>query len=381
MFGDGNTYFAYSPVVIDITGLEWPTEPASPINVVHLEVLYPAPSDSSDSSDSSSSEEEESRVVGEFRADTGGASSISFDISSALRAIWSGYDYDDELAKANAALSGTTSRTHSRPMRKYGLRVYTEYIDSTDGAWTQSEPKTFTGGQCILGGFTEMERAAITDPTKRDVSALENTNPRNGDASTKPRSTPELVGKDSITSWGDVNASATVSKFYPAPTNQNLPAVTGSSDDSNPNAQWTGHAPLVLRDSVPYTDFLFVNRRGAVETCSARMLESLGINVKSQTYSRTGAPSFVPKRSMMSVATGGRRSWPMSSGYQTEEWATWWVMEFLLAKRIWMRCQVGGVSKFMPVTVSPSKENIVIYDKTKQEMPSVEFTVTLALEG
>jgi len=36
---------------------------------------------------------------------------------------------------------------------------------------------------------------------------------------------------------------------------------------------------------------------------------------------------------------------------------------------------------FVPVTVSPSKKSVDIYDKTKQKMPSVEFTVSLALEG
>jgi hypothetical protein len=31
--------------------------------------------------------------------------------------------------------------------------------------------------------------------------------------------------------------------------------------------------------------------------------------------------------------------------------------------------------------VEPSKQNISIYDRTKQQMAHVDFTVTLALEG
>jgi hypothetical protein len=31
--------------------------------------------------------------------------------------------------------------------------------------------------------------------------------------------------------------------------------------------------------------------------------------------------------------------------------------------------------------VEPAKKQTGIYDRTKQQMPSVEFTVTLALEG
>ena len=46
MFGGEKTYFAGSPVVIDISGLRWPTDehgnPTSPFNVVRVEVVYSA---------------------------------------------------------------------------------------------------------------------------------------------------------------------------------------------------------------------------------------------------------------------------------------------------------------------------------------------------
>jgi len=35
----------------------------------------------------------------------------------------------------------------------------------------------------------------------------------------------------------------------------------------------------------------------------------------------------------------------------------------------------------VPVIVEPSKKSITIYDRSKQQMPHVDFTVTLALEG
>ena len=68
MFGNGKTYFAGSPVVIDISGLEWPA--SSPFNVVKVDVTY------------------SNRIVGSFRQDSNRQSSISFDISSALQAIY-----------------------------------------------------------------------------------------------------------------------------------------------------------------------------------------------------------------------------------------------------------------------------------------------------
>jgi hypothetical protein len=67
----------------------------------------------------------------------------------------------------------------------------------------------------------------------------------------------------------------------------------------------------------------------------------------------------------------------MSSGEQTREWAEWWTMEFLTARQWWMLYK----GAYVPVIVEPAKKQTSIYDRTKQEMPSVEFTVTLALEG
>lgn len=359
MFGQGHTYFADSPVVIDINGLYWGTTVTSPFTIVKVEVLY------------------DGNVVGDFHADTGGQTSISFDISSALRAIWSDYDFnatDAEVSQAQAVtnISSAASQTATRNMREYSLHILTEYLASDDGGtFTVTDCGTFSGGQCLLGGYTEIERSEITQEENADVSHLEHTNIRYGDASTKPICSPERVGRDSITSWVDVQEGQTKSIFYSA-------SYQGEPDDVIGSSQgWTGHAPLVLRDSQTYTDFLFVNRRGAVETCSALIKESMGIEADTKTYSKVERPTFNPARTLMAFSSGRRRSWSMSSGYQTREWAEWWTMEFLMARQWWMLYK----GRYVPVTVTPSKKDIDIYDRQKQQMPHVDFTVTLALQG
>lgn len=343
MFGNGHTYFADGPVVITINGLQWSDSGgavASPFTIVRVYVIY------------------NGRRVGEFHEDTGGQPSASFDISSALRAIWSDYDFSTEVSAA--AIGGTASRGY----RSYSLEVLTEYLDSQDGEFTQTSSGIFSGGRCAIGGFTEWERYIIPANADADVSYREHSNTRNGDASTKPTESPELVGRSSITSWVDVENTGTTSVFYPANVNVG-------------NDAQRAHAPLVLRDSIDYQDFLFVNRRGAVETCSGRTKESMDIEVQSQQYSRVDGPSFRPKRSLMAIASGGRRSWQMSSGYVTREWAEWWTLEFLKGRRHWMLYQ----GRYVPVVIKASKNSVSIYDKSKQQMPHVDFTVTLALEG
>lgn len=343
MFGSGHTYFADGPVVITVNGLQWSDSAGTvtgPFTIVRVYVIY------------------NGRRVGEFHEDTGGQPSASFDISSALRAIWSDYDFSSEVSAA--AIGGTASRGY----RSYSLEVLTEYLDSQDGEFTQTSSGIFSGGRCAIGGFTEWERYIIPANADADVSYREHSNTRNGDASTKPTESPELVGRSSITSWVDVENTGTTSVFYPANVNVG-------------NDAQSAHAPLVLRDSIDYQDFLFVNRRGAVETCSGRTKESMDIEVQSQQYSRVDGPSFRPTRSLMAIASGGRRSWQMSSGYVTREWAEWWTLEFLKGRRHWMLYQ----GRYVPVIIKSSKNSVSIYDKSKQQMPHVDFTVTLALEG
>lgn len=340
MFGHDKTYFADSPVIIEVGGLAWPSD--SPFTVVRVEVLY------------------KGNVVGSFRADTGKQTSIEFDISSALRAIWSSYDFSSELAAA----AGKTS-TPLREFRQYSLQVSTEYLSSDDGGvFVSTSYGPFDGGRCAIGWFTERERSLIPNKEAADVSYREHENERNGDASTKPTSTPERVGSNSITSWVDVQNAGTQSHYY---AHSVTPAADSTSD----------HAPIVLRDSIPYTDFLFVNRRGAVETCSALMKEAMDINVETQQYAHVERPTFKPTRSLTAISRGGRRSWNMSSGHQTREWAEWWTLEFLMARKWWMLYE----GSYVPVIVEPSRKNTGIYDRSKQQMPSVDFTVTLALEG
>ena len=378
MFGGDKTYFADSPVVIAISGLQWPG--TSPFNIVRVEVVYKRPKEGGGY---------DMVMVGDFHEDTGGQSAASFDISSALKAIWSDYEYVAEVTKAQAAVAAGAGQETTRPMREYILRIYTEYLSSDDGGvFTTTrcsvlidnvEYTDIPGGQCLMGGMTELERSLIDDPADADVSHLEHTGIRNGDASTKPVSSPERVGSDSITSWVDVRQGYTKSIFYPAE------AIPETDDIPGRQQGWTGHAPLVLRDSQPYVDFLFTNRRGAVETCSGMTKEAMGISTEIKQYSRTEGPSFKPERSMMAVGSDGRRSWQMSSGYVSREWAEWWTQEFLNGKRKqwWMLWRGPGMDepRYVPVTVKPAKSDTPVYDKDKQQMPHVDFTVTLALEG
>ena len=53
------------------------------------------------------------------------------------------------------------------------------------------------------------------------------------------------------------------------------------------------------------------------------------------------------------------------------------LQEFLQARQWWMLYK----GKYVPVTIEAAKKSVNIYDRSKQQAPHVDFTVTLALEG
>ena len=356
---NSGTWFADSPVIIKVEGLNtyWPTNPKSPFNVVRVEIIH------------------NSKVYGEVKADTGGAPSIEFDISSALRAIWAEEDFSNEVSKANSAATGTGAK-YDRPRHQHMFHVYLEYV--SDGILEKKDFTINNNSYSAAGGMTEWERSL--DNGEKSVTRWDRTNDRFGSASTKPVTSPEHVGIESITSWVGITAGHTTSRYCAASARQEPDDGTREA-----NYQYREHNPIVLRDSQEYVDFLFVNRRGAVETCSGLMKEAMEMGVSTQQYGRVEGPSFKPTRSIMALGSDGRRSWNMSSGYVTRDWAEWWASEFLggKRKRWWMRWKGPGMtaSKYVPVIVEPAKKSVTIYDRSKQNMAHVDFTVTLALEG
>ena len=369
---NSGTWFADSPVIIKVEGLDtyWPKKngkPSSPFNVVRVEIIH------------------NSKVYGEVKEDTGGAASIEFDISSALRAIWAEENFSNEVSKANKAAKGSNNHddeyvwTSARYRHEHMYHVYLEYV--SDGILEKKDFElTGNNSYSVIGGMTEWERSLIDDDGDKSVTHWDKTNNRFGSASTKPVSSPEHIGNTSITSWVGVGASYTTGKYYASYAKQEADDGTKAA-----NYEYRPHAPTVLRDSQEYVDFLFVNRRGAVETCSGLTKEAMEMGVSTQQYGRVEGPAFKPTRSLAALGSDGRRSWNMSSGYVTRDWAEWWASEFLggKRKRWWMRWKGPGMtaSKYVPVIVEPAKKSVTIYDRSKQNMPHVDFTVTLALEG
>ena len=328
-------YFAGSPIIVTLGEFGFPAN--ATFKQVVLEVTTTFQSNT---------------AMYPFTAEVGSEASLSFDISSALRAAMSKYDFASEVAAANAAIGGTQG-TVQRSAASFTLSAYTKYM--LDGILYTGSTITNNGGTAVLGEWDELERY------------LGNTQPLGGSpvvATAKPTADVERVGADSVITTLVNDTGTTEMKFRNA-----------SAESA---AAFTRQGRTVLRDSEQeYVDFIFVNKRGAVEAVSALTRESLTYKVKTTEKTLVTGPTFVPSRSTTAYAEPTRGTFKLSSGWQTREWLAWWATDFLRARRWWMR--IGG--RFLPVTVKPDKESVEIYDRAKQEIHSVDFTATLALEG
>lgn len=312
-----------------------------------------------------------------FFAEVGNDTSMDFDISTGLRAMWDNYTFGDELRAAQDAATGIldTAQVADRACLVYKVRANTEWIDK-DG--TPHEGSSYASSEesyGLLGGWTEVER--FTGEGQPNIESLIGYIGGRAAvlASTKPTDSPEIIGVNSIVSEGMITYQDSETAGSPVIHRQIFHPV---KEDGFNVATFSVNGHTYVRDAGrDFVDFLFINSRGAMESCSATMKESLSINISSQVHAHVERPSFVPTRSLMAINSGGRRSWSMSSGYQTREWAEWWTMEFLRSSHHWML--IDG--RYFPVTVEASKSDVPIYDRTKQELPHVDFTVKLALEG
>lgn len=333
----GGTYFINAPVILKWTGLQFPDD--SSINVAVMQILY------------------NDKKVGEFRSDMGGATEVAIDISSALRPIWADYNFAAEVEAAEKAATGQEA-TVQRPFRQYYIRCFTEYIQTStfgEKIFTQSAPFTFYGGQCVIGATTELERFLGT----AGEGSIDGMGTDKVEGSTKPVNEypVEQVGTDSITSIIYLQNDRTIQRFLPKG-NENTPQH------------------IIRPKTHSYFDFIFLNRRGCIETATAITMESGTVEGETTTYEHDTLPAFIPARSVTNVPSATRRALRMSSGQVDREWARWWATEFCQSKAAWIRIK----NRFVPVTITHEK-SIPIYDRSKQELPHVDFTVTLALDG
>lgn len=120
----------------------------------------------------------------------------------------------------------------------------------------------------------------------------------------------------------------------------------------------------------------FINGFGAVENISVRSKDKLSYEVSGETHSLVQGATTRPTDRRYATKSQPVGVYELSSGYVPKQWAEWYVQELLTSPRVWI--QLGG--KWVPALIE-AEDDCVIYDRTKPEMPHVDFTLRLAIDG
>lgn len=120
----------------------------------------------------------------------------------------------------------------------------------------------------------------------------------------------------------------------------------------------------------------FINGFGAVESISVRSRDKLSYEVSGENHSLVQEIGVRPTDRRYSTKSQPVGVYELSSGYVPQRWAEWYVQELLTSPRVWI--QLGG--KWIPALIEASDE-CVIYDRSNPEMPHVDFTLRLAVDG
>lgn len=263
----------------------------------------------------------------------GGVTEVSCNISSALRSTFAAYQYNAD------AVSSTGSITY--PAVTFTVSVYTKWM--LDGIASQSETVTDkTTYIAFLGGLSDMERWSGGETKNAAIPSS---------FSTKP--TGEIRDRGQLIATSTYDAEGRVVKT------QFSTAQSGVLD---------------TRDR---TTILFVNSRGVFETVSVVGNDSEEYAITSDVLSLVGATAYRPSPSVITKKEDGGAVWKMSSGWVSKAWAQWYAREFLMAGHYW----IPKDGRWLPVSIVPESDSVVVYDKNDPSLLAVNFTVRSAVKG
>lgn len=307
------------------------------------------------------------------------------DVSSAMRTAM--YDrepkslYDESVAKL-APMTPSYMAEVKDAMVAYKLQVYVSYVYAgvyreglyDNGSFTDGGYVEYTGGVAYSGALSAAERFLSETVTSSVVGRSLSMKPIAG----------EVVGNGHVSVMTYIKPSGGVPvALYQA---LNIGNSKGMQMTVGKDMGCIRDRRTVWVDNqLPRTDFLFINTHGAIEDASAVMLESMKVNAKKSVYQQVSAPSFRPIASSRTSIPVLTRQWEMSSGLVTREWAQWWIEEFATSHQVWMNCDLADLSVGMggkvwiPVVVTPKSDDMLVYDKSKSDAMSVEFSVRSAL--
>lgn len=287
-------------------------------------------------------------------APAGNEEEITFDVSPCLRSMANKYVY-----KAGG---------QQVPHLQFRLSAYDSYM--RNGIF-YDEVNVVNYGQelnGLFGAFSEMERMSTGDFAS--ISRFTR-KPAKGEVFGTKLGYVFARDKEEAISLSSERPSGPVSEYYTAM------LVTGMKEIEGREVYFDAE-----KENLIY--FLFVNSRGAVESVCAETLESTVSTGISEIDTRSYSPSFSISDGLSSRKSARRLEIECSTGPINEEWANWWLDEFLggdkFRSSISDSCWVNLGGKWIPC-VAYIDDDMQVTDRSGSNVRQIEFTVRLSVTG
>lgn len=282
---------------------------------------------------------------------------VSIDISSALRASFDGMSYDVD--------------TFYPAYTTYSVSAHDEYM--LDGEIVRTEPAFLMndGKKADLlafnGRFTDYERMNF-DESLVLIS----------DFSAKPFF-GEVVPKGSIFLFPH-NPASEISVF----SNTSDTPFTDILNTARLETGWhtiNNRQVYVTDNPNEYNLFRFINRRGLLESISARSRFVETASVSSSAYDMSIPETLLSFSRHIARNKTTCHTLEMSSGPLNREWMEWWLTDFLESESVWMLYNDSmGMSSWVPCSIIP-EESIPLRDNIEGNVLEIRFSTRINIHG
>lgn len=324
----------------------------------------------------------------------------TFDISTALQAVAEKYEYSAKQP------NGSTSVKY--PYVKFFLTAYDDYIyngsseqtpevrwpdavpiypkqtEMTDEEPTPEYVDTFC--YAVAGAFSEYERltAGSTSRGTHKMTRKPATIPEivfAGSSLVRPAMFDYSLQTDYSTDTDDNQLPDTFVDVHPTNGPKSLFLSTGSV--VGPKTLGSGADAIdvyVTQKPVNGYEIRFVNSLGCLESVHIKTLRTSQVKIVSDKNVVTAEETFNKPSHLLLAKNDDYETWKMTTGALDMAWAAWYVHEFIMAQKMWIKTILGNTERWIPCNVLAS-EKVNVLDETKKDLLEIQFDLQLDMTG
>jgi len=288
---------------------------------------------------------------------------VDFDISSALRAVADAYEY--------------TPNPTSYPIIEFQVKAYDEYMlngetKKNQGTCYLPSASTFYGA--LMGKYSDMERLK-SNGFKRVTSF-----------SRKPASFPEIVAVgESIVYVNDFSMPeghvsgydfADITTYMDDEAHKSIPKSIVKTITSEGTQIIGGRTYYAVPANSDRYQFRFINSLGVLDSISVYSLRETEVNITQDEQHVVRTESFDSISNAIVRKSMDYETWKLSSGPVDQQWQSWFIHEFLMAKHVWI--YIDGV--WVRCHIIPD-ETVKGFSRRSASLLDIQFSVRLDING